>query len=225
MAALAGLRRILHGGAAIVTAGLALVALTGFAEAPPSDPQAILAKVMARDESLKTFQGRVHVDIRLGSFPYLHHHLDGTVYYKRPGNYEVLFDRVPSYVKNLSRLFSDVGDPTNWRQRFVISYAGMREFRGRPDAVLHLVQRVRGMIDHETVLVDANAGTIDQIRYDYYNGGAITVSQTFTSVGGHTLLASQDAEILIPHVRAVAHSDYTDYKTNVAIDDAVFKKE
>ncbi len=39
------------------------------------------------------------------------------------------------------------------------------------------------------------------------------------------MLAEQDAEIAIPHVRAVAHGDYADYKTNVAVDDAVFTKK
>ncbi len=81
------------------------------------------------------------------------------------------------------------------------------------------------MIDHETVLIDPNAWTIDSIRYDYYNGGHITMTQTFRQVGTYSLLAEQDAEIAIPHVRAVAHGTYTDYKTNVALDDAVFSKK
>ena len=87
-----------------------------------------------------------------------------------------------------------------------------------------LVQRVRGMIDHETVLIDPATWSIDQIRYDYYNGGVITMSQSFRNVGGNLLLASQRADIAIPHVRAVANGTYGDYQTNVAVDSGVFEK-
>jgi hypothetical protein len=74
------------------------------------------------------------------------------------------------------------------------------------------------------VLVDPGTWTIDQIRYDYYNGGSITMSQTFRSIGGYLLLATQRADIAIPHVRAVAYGTYGDYQTNVAVADSVFVK-
>ncbi len=220
-----GLSGVVRSAAAALVVALAL-ALPATAAAPSAtDPAAILAKVIERNPSLTSYQGRLHVDLRLISFPFLSQHLDATTYYKRPSNYEVVFDRVPSYAKGFEKLFADVGDPSSWERRFVVGYAGETEFHGRKDATLRLVQRVRGMIDHETVLVDAASGTIDQIRYDYYNGGHITMTQTFRNVGGYTMLAGQDAEIAIPHVHAVAHGDYSDYKTNVAVDDAVFTKK
>jgi outer membrane lipoprotein-sorting protein len=212
--------------AAVLVGALALAGLPALASAPaPADPSAILAKVIERNPSLSSYQGRLHVDLRLTSFPYFRQHLDATTYYKRPSNYEVVFDRVPSYAKGFEKLFADVGDPSSWQKRFAISYEGESEFRGHKVAQLRLVQKVRGMIDHETVLVDPAAGTVDQIRYDYYNGGRITMTQSFANVGGYTMLAGQDADIDIPHVRAVAHGDYADYKTNVAVDDAVFTKK
>jgi hypothetical protein len=39
------------------------------------------------------------------------------------------------------------------------------------------------------------------------------------------MLAEQNAEIAIPYAKAVAHGTYSDYKTNVAVDDAVFTKK
>jgi hypothetical protein len=217
---------LLRSAAAALLGGLLLAGLPATASAPaPNDPAAILAKVIERNPSLTSYQGRMHVNLRLTSFPFLSQHLDATTYYKRPSNYEVVFDRVPSYAKGFEKLFADIGDPAGWQKRFTMAYEGETAFRGRKDAKLRLVQKVRGMIDHETVLVDTAAGTIDEIRYDYYNGGHITMTQTFQTIGGYTMLAGQDAEIAIPHVRAVAHGDYADYKTNVAIDDAVFTKK
>jgi hypothetical protein len=213
-------------------AGLALLALIAPLLSAPSvaddraviDPAAVVARVIERNPELSSYQGRMHVDIRLLSFPFIRQHLDATTYYKRPSNYEVVFDRVPSYARGFEKLYTDIGDPANWEKRFVITSDGFADFEHHTDLALHMVQRVRGMIDHETVLVDPATWTIDQIRYDYYNGGSITMSQSFRSIGGYLLLASQRADIAIPHVRAVANGTYSDYQTNVAVDDAVFRK-
>jgi hypothetical protein len=212
--------------AASFAAVLAFVGVPAFAGADrPTDPAAILAKVEERNPSLSSYQGRVHVDLRMTSFPFIRQHLDGTTYYKRPSNYEVAFDKVPALAKGFDKMFADVGDPSSWEKKFAVTYQGEKEFSGRKDVELRLVQRVRGMIDHETVLIDPNTWAIDSIRYDYYNGGHITMTQTFREVGGYSMLAEQNAEIAIPYAKAVAHGTYSDYKTNVAVDDSVFTKK
>ncbi len=222
-----GLGGMFRGAAAAIAVIVALAGPSAPARADTTDtdPAAILARVMQRNPALSSYQSRLHVDIRLISFPYISQHLEGSTYFKRPANYEVVFDRVPSYAKGFEKLYSDVGDPANWDQRFAITYAGREQFENRSDIALHMVQRVRGMIDHETVLIDPAGWTIDRIRYDYYNGGVITMTQHFTVLGGNTMLSSQLAEIHIPHVRAVANGTYTDYQTNVAISDSVFVKK
>jgi hypothetical protein len=226
-------RRRFGGIPKIAAAGfIALLAFIGrpalAQSAPPQasiEPAAILWRVVERNPSLTSYQGRMHVDVAMSSFPFLHEHLDGTTYFKKPSNYEIVFDKVPNYARGFERLFSDIGDPSDWTRRFHITYEGQVHFAQRMDVQLRMVQKVRGMIDHETVLVDPVGGTIDRIRYDYYNGGHITMTQTFADVGGYTMIAGQEVEIQIPHVRAVAHGEYTDYQTNVAIDDAVFTKK
>ncbi len=191
-------------------------------QAVPADPAAIIARVIERNPNLASYQGRLHVDIRLSSFPFIREHLDATTYYQRPSNYEVVFDKLPSYARGFGKLYTDVGDPANWESRFVITNSGDVPFEQHQDIALTLVQRVRGMIDHETVLVDPSTWSIDQIRYDYYNGGSITMSQSFRDIGGYRLLISQRADIKIPHVHAVAYGTYGDYQTNVAVDPSVF---
>jgi hypothetical protein len=190
--------------------------------APVTDPAAIIAHVVDRNPDLGTYQSRVHIDVRMTSFPWLHEHLDGSTYFKRPNNYEVAFDRVPGYAKGFEKLYTDIGDPANWGKRFQITVVGMRPFEGHQDIELRMVQRVRGMIDHETVLVDPAAWAIDELEYHYYTGGVIAMTQHFQSIDGHSMLAAQDASIDIPHVRAIAHGTYGEYRVNVAIDDAVF---
>lgn len=205
---------------------LALIALPALAlPGHPTDPDTIIAKVVERNPNLSSYQSRMHVDLRMTSFPFLREHLDGTTYFKRPANYEVVFDRVPPLAKGFDHIFADVGDASNWLKRFAVTYVGERQFDTHQDIELRMVQRVRGMIDHETALVDPSTWTIDSLRYDYYNGGHITMTQTFREIGGYSVVAEQHAEIAIPYARAVATGSYTDYKTNVAIDDAVFTKK
>jgi hypothetical protein len=212
--------------AASLAAFLAFAGLPAFAAADhPTDPTVILARVDERNPSLSTYQGRMHVDLRMTSFPFIRQHLEGTTYFKRPSNYEVVFDKVPPLAKGFDQMFADIGDPSSWQKRFAITYEGEQDYNGRKDIRLRLVQRVRGMIDHETVLVDPNSWAIDSIRYDYYNGGHITMTQTFHEVGGYSMLAEQNAEIAIPYANAVARGSYSDYKTNVAVDDSVFTKK
>jgi hypothetical protein len=194
------------------------------ADGTSNDAALILERVIERNPELNSFHGRMHVDIKLRSFPFFREHLDGTTYYKRPSNYEVVFDHLPAYARGFQKLYTDVGDPSNWAKHFVITYEGEVSYQDRLDLKLHMVQRVRGMIDHETVLIDPNQFTIDQIRYDYYNGGHITMSQSFRPVGDYLLLASQTADIAIPHVSAIATGHYDGYQTNVAVDDSVFER-
>jgi hypothetical protein len=221
-AAALALFAVLAGGASPVPASAA----TASVEAAPmlNDPPSVLARVIERNPTLSSYQGRLHVDIRLISFPFIREHLDATTYYKRPSNYEVVFDKLPSYAKGFEKLYTDIGDPANWEKRFFITSDGETDFDHHRDLALRMVQRVRGMIDHETVLVNPATWTIDQIRYDYYNGGSITMSQAFETIGGYSLLVSQKAEIAIPHIRAVAYGSYANYQTNVAVDDTVFQK-
>ena len=189
----------------------------------PDDPASIIARIVARNPDLGSYQSRVHIDIRMTSFPFLREHLDGSTYFKRPNNYEVAFDRVPGYAKGFEKLYTDIGAPANWEKHFLIMVVGTQDFEGHQDIELRMVQRVRGMIDHETVLVDPAAWAIDELNYHYYTGGVIAMTQHFQMIEGHSMLAAQDARIAIPHVRAVAHGTYGAYRVNVAIDDAVFE--
>lgn len=196
------------------------------------EPTAIIAKVVEKNPSLASYQSHVHVDVHvrkgLSIFTPLANlaapKLDGKTYFKRPNNYEVVFESVPSYAKGFEKMYTDIGDPSNWEKRFAIKVVGERTVNGHTDIELKLVQRVRGMIDHESVLVDPAAWQIDAMEYHYYNGGTIVMTQKYREEGNFVVLASQTATIDIPHISATAYASYTDYHTNVAVDDSVFTK-
>jgi len=190
--------------------------------ATESSPVELVRGVVAQNEQIASYEATIGIDLRLRSFPYLSQHLDGTTYFKRPDNFEIVFRSVPSYAKGFDKLCADIGDPSDWEQRFAMSLVGERTVDGHRDVVIRLVQKVRGMIDHEDVSIDPASLRIDRMEWYYYNGGMISMSQEYQNVGGYTVLAKQHATIREPFVHAAADAVYTDYKTNVAIDDSVF---
>lgn len=213
-----------------LTATLLLAATLASAAPAPAlaqqiDQRVIVQKMLDRNPDLRSFQSHVHVDVRMTSFPFYSPKLDGTSYFKRPSNYEVVFDRVPPFAHGFDHFFSDMSDPSSWERRFNISVAGTTTIDGRRLIELRLVAKVRGMIDHTSVFVDPSSYTVSQLEWHYYNGGTITMQQWYRSEGGYTLLSQQRATIDIPHVRASAQAMYTDYRTNVAVDDGVFRSE
>ena len=210
--------------AALVGALIGIFVSRASAASEPA-PADVVANLIAQNADMQSYQAEVKVDVRLRSFPYVAQHLDGTTYFKRPDNFEVVFERVPAYAKGFERVYSDIGDPTGWMRHFDVSLAGRRSVGDHSDVVLRLVQKVRGMIDHEDVAVNPATWQIDEIDWHYYNGGVIAMSQEYQSVGGFTVLAKQHATIHIPFVHAAAEATYGDYRTNVAIDDNVFTRE
>jgi hypothetical protein len=194
----------------------------GPAQAQQSDARAIVQKMVERNPDLRSYQARIHVDVRMLSFPFYSPKLDGTSFFKRPDNYQVVFDRVPPFARGLDHFFSDLADPSTWQRRFDITVEGQPQLAGRRVVQLKLVAKIRGMIDHTDVYVDPANYEVLQLQWHYYNGGVITMDQTYRNVGTYNLLASQHAEIHIPHVRAVADSEYSEYHTNIAVSDSVF---
>ena len=62
------------------------------------------------------------------------------------------------------------------------------------------------------------------MEWHYYNGGVISMTQDYQSVNGFNVLKAQHATIRIPYIHASAEGRYDGYRTNVAIDDAVFTR-
>ena len=201
---------------------LAAAAIPGVAQTPEPSAEQIVAKIVERNPALTSFQA--HVDVRLHTgIPFLNPTLEGTTYFKRPDNYEVVFTKVPSYAKGIDKLYSDIGDPSSWGKRYEMTPLGEVSVDGHRDLGLRLVQRVRGMIDHEDVAIDPQRWVVERMNYYYYNGGTIQLDQTFREESGFTVLSDQRASIALPHIpRVTGMAHYSAYHVNVAIDDSVF---
>ncbi len=187
------------------------------------DAASVLQHIEARNPSLTSFQAPVHVNIRMLSFPWLSPQLDGTTYYKRPGKYEMIFTRVPSYAHGINKLFSDIGDPAGWEKDSNIVLQGVQRIDDRPLLALRLTKKIYSdQIDDAIAYVDPATFEVVRMDWHYRNGGLITMTQTYRNQGQYSVISTQHADIRIPHVRAVADASYGAYRTNVMVSDAVF---
>jgi hypothetical protein len=212
-------------------AGLAIAAAAGASAAPATsatsvDAQTIMSRIEARNPSLSTFETRVHVDVHMQSFPWLSPKLDGTAYFKRPDNYEIVFDRVPSYAHGINKLFGNIGDPVAWQRDWNVDYRGLENLDGHPELTLRLTKKIYSDQTTDTIAyVDPATYQVVRMDFHYTNGGTITMTQTYRNEGRYNVIAGQHAQIDIPHVRAVADATFATYQTNIAVNDEVFTKK
>lgn len=199
-----------------VLAALSILAAPASASSGTTDAHAVIAKMLDRNPALQSYRARVHVDVRMLSFPFLAPKLDGTSYYRRPDTYEVVFDKVPSYARGFQKLFDDVGDPAAWERDQNITLDGLTSLDGRPTIVLRLTKKIHSTIlDHTLAYIDAASYTLTKMEWYYTSGGKISMSQQYGKEDGFWVPAKQHADIDIPHVRAVADAEYGSYQTNV----------
>lgn len=210
----------------VATVFAALLAAITPQSMPALNVPMIIARMEQHNPSLQTFQARVHVDIHMKTFPWLSPQLDGTAYYKRPDNYEVVFDRVPSYAKGINKLFGDIDDPAGWQRDCNISYDGMKSVSGRPYLALRMTKKIYSdQLADSVAYLDPSSYQVAFMEWHYRNGGVISMTQNFKQQGAYSVVASQHADIRIPRVHAVADATYGRYQTNVAVNDAVFTKK
>jgi outer membrane lipoprotein-sorting protein len=194
----------------------------------PSGAGDVIAHMLARNASLTSYQARVHVNLHMLNFPFLAPSLDGTSYYKRPDNYEVVFDRVPSYAKGFEKLFNDVDDPARWQQDQNVELQGEQSLDGRRVLVLKLTKKIHSdILDHTLVFVDPSNYELIKMEWHYVKGGMIAMTQQYRTEGDYSFVASQHVTIDRPdiHVHAVGDSQFANYQTNVAVNDSVFTKQ
>jgi outer membrane lipoprotein-sorting protein len=192
----------------------------------PAQADSIVERMVEQNPSLSSYRARVHVDLRMLNFPYLAPKLDGTTYFKRPDNYEVVFDRVPFYAKGFTKIFSDVGDPAAWQHDDNITFQGTSDVDGRPLYVLYMTKKIHSdILDHAVAYIDPKTYELVQMEWHYTSGGSIVLKQSYRSSGAYNVIAAQHVEVDIPHIRAIGNSVYGTYQTNVAVDDSVFTRK
>ena len=190
---------------------------------PPTTAHGLIERVIAQNPSLATYRSRVHVDVHMLNFPFLAPKLDGTSYFKRPNNYEIVFDRVPGYARGFSKIFTDAGDPSAWEREQNVVLDGHGQFNGRDMLVLRMTKKIHSdILAYTLAFIDPKDYTVQGMEWHYTSGGVITMTQNYRPEGPFMVIGSQHIVVNIPHIHAIGDASYGMYETNVALDEAVF---
>ncbi len=193
----------------IFGAALALLALAALPTPSPGSAD-MLERMASLNPHLKTFEASVHVDIALHTFPYLNPSLDGTYYHKEPSKDKISFRTVPVIAKQFEKVYPHVESPSRWGDVYYITNEG----DDGKQTTFKLVPRIRGRIDHITAKVDDKDATVDQMVWQYNDGGYARLNQQFMVVDGNFVPKAQSGHVEVPNYTADLTSSFSNYKLN-----------
>jgi hypothetical protein len=176
---------------------------------PVPSVDAVLRTLAASPEQPQTYKASVALHVRMRVFPFIRMTLHGDSWYKRPGLYRFLFHGVPFVAKAFSDMKYDLGDPAEWETRYEVAYAPGST---PAEPMLRLTPKVPGLVKTLDVVLDPAHGRILRAIWSRNDGGTITLVQTYgPPVGGHTVVAKQNATINLPRMKAELIADYADF--------------
>jgi hypothetical protein len=202
----------------------ALALAFAVAAAPAANAQiipssALLQRMIAQSDTVKSYIASVHADVAMHTFPFLSPSLDGTFYHKEPSKNKIVFTSgLPYIAKEFSKVYPVVESPSRWTEIYDMSV----ESDDGVDTTFKLVPRKHGRIDHIDAKVDDKTGEVLSLRWTYNDGGYAVLNQTYGNVDGHALVTEQSGHFEVPHYNADLKSTFSDFKINAPIPDSVF---
>ncbi len=180
---------------------------------------AVLQRLIASTDGVRSYTASVHADIALRTFPFLSPSLDGTFYHKEPSRNKIVFTSgLPFIAKQFSKVYPEVESPSRWTQIYQIS----TESDAGGFTALKLVPRKHGRIDHIDAKIDDKTAELVSLRWNYNDGGYATLDQSYGNIQGHELVTEQTGHVEVPHYTADLKSTFSGFKINANIPDSVF---
>lgn len=189
--------------------GLALcvaVAFLGAASPANDDIAQALAVGPLRDAALHSYTFDLHVSVLVHTFPTLRFHLDGVGSYERPHHVQIQFTHVPWFGKGFEKIDLAALEPSEWPASYDVSVS--RRDGDVTEVSMH--DRKKSPLSEAHAVLDAKAG-LRQIVWKYDYGGRIQLDVTPKDVQGFALPSTEDADIVMPHLKATAHAEFTNY--------------
>ena len=192
--------------AAISLAVLGMV-MPGRAQTPAPAAIAPLLDALAHSaEQPESYKAQFSVRVKMRVFPFWRMTLHGQSEYVKPGLYHFVIRDAPMLAKPWSDVHYDLGDPSQWPQRYEIAFAP-----GSTDAapVLRMAPRAPKLVRYVDVALDpTDHERIAKMTWTRGDGGVISLAQRFVPVAGRQLIARQEASIDLPVFKASVEANY-----------------
>jgi hypothetical protein len=170
--------------------------------------QTLLARLSADNPMPREYTANVDLHVKLRMFPFIGLTLHGDSSFKRPGLYHFVFRGVPKAAEKFNEMNYDLGDATKWPDRYVIAAAPQSTALA---PVVRLTPKVRGMVKWLDVSIDPEKGHLMRAVWSRFDGGTITLVQTYAPAGENEIVSRQTASIDIPHMKADISAEYRSF--------------
>jgi hypothetical protein len=184
--------------------------------APPSTvasagiPPAVIVSYAGRNAAVQHYTFDVDARIALLTFPWIRFTLHGHGSYTRGGEYSVHFDDVPWFGKGYETMPMSALDVSNWTSMYTMSVAGSQ---GNA-TILSMHDVKKSNLVEARAQIDPAQG-LQQILWTYDYGGHVKLTIVPQAVGGLYFPGSEEAEIVMPHYRAMAWATFSNYQLAV----------
>ncbi len=203
-------------------AALATAAAIAPGSAAPANND-LIARMIALNPGVHSFQASIHSDVHMLSFPFLSPSLDGTYYHKDPSLNKVVFTSgVPMIAAQFSKIYPRIEGPADWNAVYDVSKVA----DDGTTTTFRLIPRKHSRIDHIDVGVDdATAGTTS-MHWAYNDGsGYAEMQQVYGNVDGHYVVVRQTGHVEQGMYKADLSSTLDHYSFNPDLSDAFFAQD
>jgi hypothetical protein len=170
-------------------------------------PPAVITSYAGRNAAVQHYTFDVDARIALLTFPWIRFTLHGHGTYTRGGEYSVHFDDVPWFGKGYETMPMSALDVSNWTSMYTMSVAGSQ---GNA-TILSMHDVKKSNLVEARAQIDPAQG-LQQILWTYDYGGHVKLTIVPQAVSGLYFPGSEEAEIVMPHYRAMAWATFSNYQ-------------
>jgi hypothetical protein len=193
-------------------------------EAPlPSGPE-LLAGLTADHLGPRSYSADLAADFHERSFPFVHIRLNGTVYYRAPDRYAVVFKDAPGIMKGLADGYATMMNVGSWSRHFSAATLPDRTAGGRTEHVLRLTGLdPQGALHHGDIFIDPATNEIAAMDWHMSGGMVFSIRQDYAQMPeGFDLVSTQHGMFRVPFANGSTMLTLSNYHCNIEIADDVF---
>ncbi len=179
----------------------------------------LLARMATINPDLHSYTATVRAHVALTTFPFLATDIVATYYHKDPDLDKLqVTSGLPIIAQSFSRLFAHIEPPSRWNTLYTIA----KNADDGKTTNLTLVPRAAGNVKKIEVLVDDASATILTMRWEYENGGWLSMNERYSEVQGNTMITSQTGHVEEPGYIGDVTTTLSGYHINPDLPDSMF---
>jgi hypothetical protein len=187
------------------------------------DGDSLLAQAAAANGALRSYAVPVHFDVHMHKPIGLKIGVDGTNYFKAPGQDALVITKAPPVIGGFFKRSYDLDvAPQAWPAKYSVTSMTTAQRNGTPVFELRAVPKTPGDIDHVTIDITRDGYQPIAAQWTYRDRSTVSISIVNQQLSSYTLPRVESIAVAMPRYDFDATSHFGAYAFNVAVPDSVF---